>query len=94
MSNPNMKTVLHTIVNDDGVVNVTIGHMAYYQLARTSVALIKEMAPEAYAAYKAAKYPKGEATDESRRDAYKLAIAEAASLPLYERAITDETPKA
>lgn len=91
---PNMSTVLNTVINDDGVINVTVGHMAYYQLARTSVALIRELSPDGYKAYKAAKYPEGEATNETRAAAYKLAIELAAALPLYERALTDDTPKA
>ncbi len=67
---------------EKGLANVVAGQVASDRIRRFAVAILKQTDSEAYAAYKAAKYPGGAATPESRRKAYALALARVSEIAL------------
>lgn len=90
---PNLNTVVDTIVNEKGVSNVTVGNIVGYQMLRGAVQMLKMAEDQSdYDAYKAIKFAGGEATTESRRDAYKFAMEKASALAVanYNRSLTEE----
>lgn len=74
------QTVVATIVNEQGVLNVTLAALASRAMRRTAVAVLRQADPTAYQQYKAIKHPASGATDETRRAAYSFAMAMAIDL--------------
>lgn len=93
MQQPSLSTIVDTVVNEDGVSNITVGNIVGYQILRSAVEMLKMNDDQAdYEQYKAIKFPNNKATAESRRDAYKFAMGRVSELAVasYNRNLTDD----
>jgi hypothetical protein len=68
--------VVHTIVDEDGVFEVQMGHLVSGRMLRIVVQCVEQFVPEVYARYRAIKRPNGpgSATPETRKAAYAYAL--------------------